>query len=419
MTLERRLRQHFDTVGAELGEPEADLQRVMQRGRRRRSVQQAAVAAATLSIGVVAVLGFQGMSRSNVEFAPAAPPTATTSPTPQPSVTPSPTPEPTVAPSSTPRPSQSAKAPPPVVESIDPRKLGATVMAYGPGDDGLFLIDSAGADLTWPEPVTAAFPDTRSGLVLQTRSGDVVWEPLHGSTERRLDYVTDPAAAGKTDLTLRGVDPDGSILFSTRPAKRYDESITERFFAVPLDGAAGPELVATEGAYESWSVGPAPVVDGHVIASCHLLCSLYRWPDDDDTFPFPDAVYDGGGKGGPNAAIEGLTATPDRTLLAFVEDNDMLDQVPDLVVLDGATFKERLRLPLPVGKNTGIGGAVVSPSSDGQRILVSIDPPRQEMEPVPRTTYLVDDALTPEPVVRGVDFRGVVRWLDPVLVQRK
>lgn len=411
MTLERRLRQHFDTVGAGLGEPEADLQRVVRRGRRRRSMQHAAVAAGTTSLAVAAVLGFQGMTRSNVEFVPAAPlATATTSPTPPP----------TVAPSPTPHPAQSTQAPPPAVATIDPRKLGATVMAYGAGDEGLFLIDSAGADLTWAEAVAAAFPDNRGGLVLQTRSDDVVWIPLDGSTERSLDYVTDPAAEGKTDLTLRGVDPDGSIMFSTRPAKRYDENIIERFYAVPLDGAAGSELLATEGAHEAWYVGPAPVVDGHVLASCHLLCSLYQWPDDDTTAPFPEAVYHGGGgKRGPNAAIEGLTATPDRTLLAFVDDNDMLDQVPELVVLDAGTFKERLRLPLPVEKNTRIGGAVVSPSSDGQRILVSIDSRPREMDPVPRTTYLVDDALTRDPVIRRVDFRGVVRWLDPRSVQKK
>lgn len=409
MTLERRLRQHFQMAGAGIDEPEADLQRVVQRGRRRRSVQQAAVAAATLSIGVLAVLGLQGMSRSNVEFAPAAPPAT---------ATPSPAPQPSGAPSPTPRPSQSTQAPAPVVPSIDPRNLGATVMAYG-ANDGLSVIDGAGAERAWSEPVAVAFPDARGGVVLQTRAGDVVWVP-DASPGSRLDYVTDAAARGERELTLRGVDPGGSILFSTRPAKRYDEGITERFFAVPLDGAGGPELLSTEGAYESWSVGPAAAADGHVMASCHLLCSLYRWPHEDDTFPFPDAVYHGGGgKGGPNAAIEALTATPDGRLLAFVEDRDMVDQVPDLVVLDGATFKERLRLPLPVGKKTGIGGAVVSPSSDGQRILVSVDPPRQATAPVPRTTYLVDDALTGEPVVRRVNVRGVVRWLDPGSVQRK
>lgn len=400
MTLERRLRQHFDTLSAELGEPQADLQRVVQRGRHRRSVQQAVVAAATLSIGVVAVLGFQGMSRSNVEFAPAAPPaTATSSPAPQPSVAPSPTA----------RPSESTQAPPPVVEAIDPRDLGAAVMAYG-DDGGLSVIDGAGAEVAWPEPVAAAFPDSRKGLVLQTRAGDVVWVPQDGSGDRPLDHVTDPAAGGARDLTLRGVDPGGSVLFSTRPAKRYSENITERFFAVPLDGAAGAELVATEAAYEGWYVGPAPVADGHVLASCHLLCQLWPWPESQAP---KQPLYN------ESTAMEGLTATPDRRLLAFVEDNDMLDQVPDLVVLDGATFKERLRLPLPVEKKTSIGGAVVSPSSDGQRILVSIDPPRQTTSPVPRTTYLVDDALSAKPVVRRVDFRGVVRWLDPGSVQRK
>lgn len=420
MTLERRLRQHFDAARGEFSEPEPDLQRVVQRGRRRRNVQTSAVAAGTLSLAVVAVLGVQGMTRSRVELAPAAPPPAASDTSPAaPSQAPMPEVTPPSAPTDATQPSPSAssdetQASSPAVDTVNVRRLGKTVLAYGPGHAGVLLIDSSGEDLAWAGQAVAAFPDGRSGFVVQAASQDVVWVPLDGR-DVRLDADTDHTAP-RTDLRLRTVDPDGSVIFSTRPAKRYGEDDVERFFAVPLDGTAGPQLLAEEGAFESWYEGPAAVpqggaAQGHVLARCHLLCSLWRWPEDQGP---EEPFYDG------HTAIEGLTSTPNRTLLAFVESNEVLGDVPELVVLDGVTFKTQLRLALPVKKGTHIGMAAVSLSSDGQRILVSVDAgPTGDGFWVPRTTFLVDDALTAKPVVRKVDFRGVVRWLDPGTVQKK
>ncbi len=147
------------------------------------------------------------------------------------------------------------------------------------------------------------------------------------------------------------------------------------------------------------------------MASCHLLCSIYAWPDDDDVAPFPDALYHGGGGNGPNAAIEGLTSDDGATLVAFVESNDMLPSGPELVVLDAATFAERRRLPLPVDPNTRLGAAVVSLSGNGQQILVSIGP--SPSGTTPRTTFFIDGALRADPSVQRVDYRGVIRWLNP------
>ena len=137
------------------------------------------------------------------------------------------------------------------------------------------------------------------------------------------------------------------------------------------------------------------------MASCHLLCSLWPWPETDGG---AKPLYD------RTTSIEGLTSNPDRTLLAFVESREVIREraVPHLVVLDAATFEPLQRLKLPVGPDTLSGVAVVSMSPDGQRILVAIDPPPRSG--TPRTTFLVDDALTAEPQIRRVDFRGVVQW---------
>lgn len=409
MNLERRLKGHFDAVGGGVGEPDFDVERVMQRGRRRRRVQMAAIGVNMMVVVLAAVVGFRALTAVNVDFAPAAPPSGhVASPTagaPTPSA---PATESEVAATPSPFPSSATERPSTAsVEVIDPRELGTTVFAYGAADnEGLRLIDSAGSDLTWPGRVALAIPDGSGGIVVQARSGDIVWEPLDRKA-MPLDHIKDPQR-DRAAVALRDVESDGSVVYSTH-LPGYSEDSVANIFSVGLEGGT-PELLGTEPTYESWFVGPVATSDGRLLAGCHLLCSLGHWPDSPQNKPVHGE--------GAEVAIEALDVADHGQLVALVESNEMSKSIPQLVVLEVGTWKERLRLPLPVDKTTRSAGAVISMSSDGERILVSLDSPRRATQPVPRKTFLVDDALGDNPVVRRVDYEGVVRWLDPAAASR-
>jgi hypothetical protein len=286
---------------------------------------------------------------------------------------------------------------------VEVRDLGAPAFAYGPNDT-LAVSDDDSYRSLGNERILAAFPDGRGGVVLQTRARDIVWlENMNPEQAVRRDDIA-AAAAPKATVTLRGVDPLGNVVFSTRPEK-YFESILETFFDIPLEGGDA-RLLGTEPGYESWYVGPATTSAGRVMASCHLLCSLWPWPPAGGA---DEPLYHGGGGRGTTAAIEGLSASADGSLLAFVEGNEMAGTVPEVVVLAADNFKERVRLALPVDAGTRIGGAVVSVSADGQRILAAIGPAATGS--IPRMTFLIEGALSRNPTIKRVGYPGVVQWL--------
>jgi hypothetical protein len=408
VNLERWLRGHFDAAGGDLREPDADLERVMQRGRRRRRVQLAAVTVNTLAVAVVAVLGFQALTRVNVEFVPAAPGSAS----PMASASPAPSVSPVIVPptpAGTDRPTEATEPVSPVVDPVEqvaPDDLGEPVLSYRPGRRGM-VVREDGETLVWSGRVDIAIPDNAGGVVLQS-SRTIVWLPdADGGRATRLVQV-----AKGINLMLHGVDPDGTVIYSTSPTGEYDEQTLERFYAVTLAEGQEPRLIGDEGVFEEWYVGPVVTPAGRVIASCHLLCSLRMWPEDRTVAPLPNALYyGGGGKQGPDAAIEALAVTGDKTLLALIESNEMIPRVPTVVVLDAVTFEPVARLPLPVPPRMRSAGAVISMSGDGQRILVAIDAPRKGT--TPQTTFLIDRALTDKPLIRRVDDEGVVQWLEP------
>lgn len=408
MSLERRLREHFDAAGSSLSEPEANLAHVVKRGRRRVALRNGAVAAGTLAVATVAVLGFQGLSKTNIDFAPATPAPPTTSPTPAPSDV--------VIDSSTAEPSES---PGPVAEMVSLEDLGAPVIAYGGTQGGLRTTDTRPVPRpfgskppvrpVWSERVDAAFPDGNNGVVFQTGARDVIWLP-DSDPDRAvpLDGITALAGGPEdSEVTLRGVEAAETVIFSTRPTECCEEGQLERFYAAPLEGGA-PQLLVEENAHESSYIGPVPTVQGRIISSCHLMCALWPWPgtnvQNEERSP-----YD------PHGGLDGLTATPDGGLIAFLESGQTTDENSrvELVILDGVSFEERARLALPVANETPVG-AVVSVSADGQRILASLEAGRSS---VPQLTLLIDGALTDKPVIRQVDYRGVVRWLKPSQVQ--
>ena len=115
-------------------------------------------------------------------------------------------------------------------------------------------------------------------------------------------------------------------------------------------------------------------------------------------------------------AIEGLTATPDGRVIGFVEfDITHLedDQDPQLVLLDGASFEELVRIDLPLAAGESAGAPTVSMSAGGQRILVTLGGQATGLPAVPTTPYFVRGALTAKPQVFPMGFRGVLRWFDP------
>ena len=283
--------------------------------------------------------------------------------------------------------------------------LGAPVLGYGPGeDDVLRLIDRDGERVIWSEQVDMAVPDARGGIVLEPASqAAVVWLPTGEQASRvRL-------AEGDGEVILRGLLPDGRVLYSVRPrGETLSEGDVEEFFAVTLAEDAQPERVGSSGAYESWRVGPVVTAGAGLIhASCHLHCSL--WPGLAETPGSGEPLYDG-------LTIDGLAATPDGHVVGFVHFDIVQperDDPPELVLLDGTSFAELQRIPLPLDPRRSPGAPTVSMSADGQRILVSVGAAADRLN-VPTTPYLVDGALTGNPRLRRVDFEGVLRWSDPV-----
>lgn len=383
MSLERRLRAHLDRAAGQLPSPPDRMDAVVARGLRRRRKQRAAVAATAAAVLIAVPLLIRGMGGTAVDF-------ELVEPGPQPTPTgeaPPPSPAPT--------PDESAEEP---ADALSPSDLRAPVLAYGPFEhDQLHIIDRDGGE-RFGVPVDAAFPDGQGGVVYQPPSGEVRWS---GADEPLVDL-------GRSDgeLILRGMLPGGRVLYSVRPPEEtLGEGDVEDFFAVALAGDTEPDHLESTDAFERSIVGPAAAADGGLVhASCHLHCSL--WPGLAE--PLTDEpVYDG-------LTIDGLTATPDGQVVAFVEHDLTLEDdgsPPELVLLGGASFAELARIEL-LGDEPQRGGVpTLSLSADGQRVLVGLGasgPPA-----VPTSAYLVDRALTDAPRIVPVDFAGALRWMDP------
>jgi hypothetical protein len=391
MSLEDRLRQHLDTEARRVPEPPDGLAAVRRRGRRRRVAERAGVVTALLLMAVAVPVGWQAFEDPAIRLGPGETPTptpVTTAPTPADPGHPGP---PTPADEATP-------------VALSPTKLGAPVLAWGPGaGDRLERIDAEGRTVLWDGPVAAALPDGRGGVVLQPAGRAAVrWLPDG-------DAAAEVPLAEADVLTLRGLLPDGRVLYSLRSGDRQED--TESFFAVALAEGAQPELLATTSAHESWRVGPAFAVDDRpIVAACHLHCSL--WADLAEAPPEAEPLYRG-------LAIEGLTATPDGAVLAFVEHDPVLAQdpggpPPELVLLDGASFAELARVALPWQAGAPVGAPVVALSAHGHRVLVSLGTDVPSTSAVaPTTPFLVEDVLTEAPRVIPVDFTGALRWTNP------
>lgn len=384
MSLERRLRAHLDRAAGQLPSPPDRMDAVVARGRRRRRAQRAAAAVAAAAVLIAVPLVIRGMGGTAVDFEPV-----------EPGPQPAPTGEASPPPSPSPTPDEPAEEP---ADALAPSDLRAPVLAYGPFEhDQLHIIDRDGEE-RFGVPVEAAFPDGQGGVVYQPPSGEVRWS---GADEPLVDL-----GRGDGELILRGMLPGERVLYSVRPPEeRLGESDVEDFFAVALAGDAEPEHLESTGAFERSIVGPAVAADGGLVhASCHLHCSM--WPGLAE--PLTDEpVYDG-------LTIDGLTATPDGQVVAFVEHDLTLGDdgpPPELVLLDGASFAELARVELPGDEPQQAGVATVSLSGDGQRVLIGLGASPPE---VPTSAYLVDRALTDAPQVTPVDFAGALRWIDPV-----
>jgi hypothetical protein len=372
MTVERRLRNHFEETASRLAEPPGAIEDVRRRGRRRRVVQQGAAALAATVVVLVGLLAITGLpERARIDFAPADP--APADPVPDSGVP---------------------------ADPLELGELGAPVLAYG--EEGLRYVDGPEDVEVWPTRVVHAISDGRelAGVVLQTAAdneheGQIVWVGS-GGRERTL-------GTGQ-GLQLRGLLPDGRVLYSATPAE-VTESSAEDFYAVALleeAGPAAPELLDSIGAYESFHVGPAwPAAGEPVHAACHLMCSIWRGlAREQDEEP----LYSGG-------VINGLSTTPDGRLVVFVEFELSPSggvPVPELVVLDGATFAQVSRLALPHEETDVAPAASVSVDGTGRRILVTLGAASPTAGP--NRPYLVTDAPGPAPRVRPIRFDGVVRW---------
>lgn len=406
MTLERRLREQLGAEAARLDEPADRLQRVVQRGRRRRLVQNATVGLTAIAVVVGAGAGLRSMTTTRVAFEPGATPSAiaTSAPaSPAATLEPQPTSSPTAEPGED-------------LATVRIADLGAPVLAYNPGVSGpnvpgLTLHRSGGSLQVWSETV---------GHVV-VHEGGVIFE-----SGRRLIWIRDVEAPqpltileADTAVSLRGMLPDGRVLYSTFQDSEDPEGALEHFFAVPLAVGSEPELITSEPAHEAWTVGPATNADGDlVMASCHMVCSLYSWPDEDDAAPFADPVYNGGGDAqGPSAAIEAIDATPDGTVLALAEYVPTEGiRPPEVALLDGTSMRELARIPLPL--DDSVSRFSISVSADGQRVLALLHPYASGGEGgegvvLPPEAFLIDQALSDTPRIRRLAFTGgVVQWFD-------
>jgi hypothetical protein len=324
-----------------------------------------------LALLAVGVAGYGALARPAIDLSPVAPPVPTTPP---------------------------ATGPPASAAPLELGELGAPVLAFS--EEGLRYVDRSEDVEVWPTGVVQAVPDGRdlAGVVLQTMSegvGEIVWVGP-GGRERTL-------AKGQ-GLQLRGLLPDGRVLYSATPAE-VTESSAEDFYGVALleeHEPAAPELLDSIGAYESFHVGPAwPAAGEPVHAACHLMCSIWRGlAREQDEEP----LYSGG-------VIDGLSTTPDGRLVVFVEFELSTSggvPAPELVVLDGVTFAQISRLPLPRGETDVVNAASVSVDETGRRILVTLGAASPTAGP--DRPYLVTDASGPPPRLRSISFDGVVRW---------
>ena len=375
MSLERRLQEHFGA--ADLLAPEGDVATVIRRGRRRRLLQTSAVGFAGVAVILAGGLMVRDLVATQVTFVPGAGPSEAVSP-------------PVVA---TQRP------------SVAVADLGAPVLAYGSRDRELVVVNGEQQSSLEEGRVPIALPDGHGGAIAQTGT-EIRWFPQDGP-------VVTLAEADET-LELRTLLPGGRVLYSTTDKQRSEDMLIT-YFTVALQQGAQPEVFATDGAFESWSVGPAVVADGRlVIASCHMLCSVHEWPEG---YGSKTVYHGGGGNQGTTAGIEGLTATSDGSIVGMVEFATVPGAMqPELVLVDSDTWERRAVIPLPLGKRRPVGRAVVSLSDDGQRVLVAAG--TSPTGSVPQQTFLVEDALTPAPRLRPVDYDGVVRWLDPAAANR-
>ena len=219
----------------------------------------------------------RSLDESRVEFEPAAPLTESTrasAASPDATRSAAESPRPTARPMKSPDPTPSRPHDEGMTETLGVIDLSAPVLAYGPSDDDQFqLIHRDRQRVLWSDGVGAALPDGQGGVVLQPVGEAVlVWLPT-GEETRPVRLVE---AAG--ELLLRGVLPDGRVLYSVRPEDEdMSEASVEEFFAVTLAEGTEPELVGSTGALEHWTVGPAATADGQLVhAGCHLHCSL--WP---------------------------------------------------------------------------------------------------------------------------------------------
>jgi hypothetical protein len=372
MSLEPRLRAHFEGSVRTLPPAPADLDDVRRRGLRRRRVEQGAITLAALALLAVGVAGYGALARPAIDLSPIAPTVPTTPP---------------------------ATGSPASAAPLELGELGAPVLAFG--EEGLRYVDRSEDVEVWPTEVVHAISDGRDlpGVVLQTMAEgveEIVWLGP-GGRERVL-------AKGQ-GLQLRGLLPDGRVLYSATPPEVAEDTAEDFYAVAPTeDSEPAPAHLASTWAYESWHVGPAwPATGEPVHAACHLMCSIWHGlAREQDAEP----LYAGG-------AIEGLTTTPDGRLVAFVEfelSPSGAAPVPHLVVLDGATFQQVSRLGLPHEETDAAVAAIVSAGEGGREILVTLGAGSPASGPA--RPYLVTDAPGPAPQVRPISFDGVVRWAD-------
>ena len=373
-----------DVIAAARGLPAAPdrLNSVVRRGRRRRMARRGiAVLAVVAALVVVSPLAWSAISEPDVRLVPA---------------------EPLESADSTPSQREPVTGEDATSRHVD--VLGAPVLLYGePTErDGhlVLLAEGERRQIVWPGRAEVVFPDGQGGVVLQPANSEVVlWLP-NGSEVPQI-----PLAETDEALTLRGVLPDGRVVYSVRPeAGAVEGGDLEELFAVVPSEDPQPELLATSDA--SFMVGPVRAGARVVLGSCSPECVLHPLQSQGEEEP----LYEG-------RSIGGLSATAGGGVVVFVEypaaEDGQAAGPAELVVLDGGSFDELNRIPLPEQRRYGSDSTfLVSPSDDGQRILIGVGTGGQ---PVPAQTWLVEEALSAEHRVIPVEEAGVVRWAGETL----
>lgn len=395
MTLERKLSEHFQRRSGELTVPPDTLADVKRRGRRRQVAQVVVAGVSVVAVVVAGASVASTLSERRVDFAPAEQPSA--APTALPTVSEAASPAPAVTELATPASEQPEPAAPP---TIAVGRLGAAVLRYDETQLSVQRPNGETDELWGGRRIDAVIPDGDGGAVVQSKR-TLLWIQADG-TEIRLLEAERPVA-------LRAVLPDGRVLYSTRPTRdEYDDTAVEDYFAAYLTPEFRSENIATTGAYESGTTGPAQVADGGFVhGSCHLMCMVYEGVAEGAQDAKP--LYD------PYRSIGGMTSTAQGEVVAFV-DVDIAPEPhtapPRLVLLDGRTYEVRRRIKLDVPRPEYVR-PVVSVTDGGQRILVGFASATTRWSP-PEVTYLVEDALTSKPRITRVDGEGGVLWLDEV-----